>query len=121
MISIMFRQALPQSCVDPSCIKWHRIASDNTWNMHRMARPCHAAYCNRGSCHNHLGTFATATEDAERCIALEPRWTEGYAVKGSVELRTMHYHKARPWYPGIEISSLVPVVTCSYEMSSRYT
>jgi hypothetical protein len=41
--------------------------------------------------------FAAATWDAERCIALEPAWAEGYALKGSLEVSTMEYHKARPW------------------------
>ena len=62
-----------------------------------MARPCHAVYSNRGTCHMHLGTFSAATEDAERCIALEPAWGNGYWLKSSVELLTMEYHMARPW------------------------
>ena len=62
-----------------------------------MARPCRAAYSNRAACHTELGAFAAAIEDAARCIALEPAWGGGYALKGSVELRTMEYHKARLW------------------------
>jgi tetratricopeptide (TPR) repeat protein len=64
-----------------------------------MARTCHAAYSNRAACHTHLGAFAAALEDAERCIALEPAWSKGYSRKGHVELLTKEYAKARPaWH-----------------------
>ena len=64
-----------------------------------MARPCHAAYSNRAACHTELGAFATAIEDAERCIALEPAWVKGYTRKGRVELLTEQYAEARPRPP----------------------
>jgi tetratricopeptide (TPR) repeat protein len=64
--------------------------------LRRMARPCHAAYSNRAACHTHLGAFAAAIEDAERCIALEPAWGKGYSRKGRVELLTKKYATAWP-------------------------
>ena len=64
--------------------------------LHRMARPCHAAYSNRAACHTKLGAFAAAIEDAARCIALEPAWSKGYSRKGHVELLTEKYRTARP-------------------------
>ena len=83
-----------------------------TRELHRMARPCHAAYSNRAACHTHLGAFATAIEDAARCIALEPAWVKGYLRKGSprkgcAELRTEQFAQERPGLPGNKLNSLV--------------
>jgi len=64
--------------------------------QHCAARPCRAAYSNRAACHTHLGAFAAAIEDAERCIALEPAWVKGYSRKGHVELLAEKYCEARP-------------------------
>jgi len=64
--------------------------------LHRIARPCHAAYSSRAACHVELCAFAAAVADAERCIALDPTWVEGYWRKGDVELPTKDYHRARP-------------------------
>ena len=64
--------------------------------MRCAARPCHAAYSKRAACHAVLGAFAAAIEDAQRSIALEPAWVEGYVRKGDVELVTQQYDTARP-------------------------
>ena len=72
-----------------------------------LAWPCHAAYSNRAACSTHLGAFAAAIEDAERCISLEPAWGKGYWRKGHVEFITKEYALARPGYPGIKWSPLV--------------
>ena len=75
--------------------------------LHRMARPCHAAFSNRAACRTELGAFAAAIEDAERCIALEPAWGKGYSRKGHVELLTKQYAKARPDQSGPKRMSFV--------------
>ena len=64
--------------------------------FHRMARPCRAAYDNRAGCHTQLDALTAATEDAERCIALERTWGPGYRRKGHVQLRTKDYQGVRP-------------------------
>jgi len=61
-----------------------------------MARPCRATFVNRAACREMLGAFAAAIEDAERCIALDPEWAEGYWRKGGLELLAKDYHTARP-------------------------
>ena len=68
--------------------------------LHRMARPCHAAYSNRAACHTHLGAFAAAIEDAERCIALEPAWSRGHWCKGHVQFRSKGFLRLAwlAWY-----------------------
>jgi tetratricopeptide (TPR) repeat protein len=70
--------------------------------LHHMARPCHAAYSNRAACHTHIGAFAAAIEDAERCIALDPAWGKGYSRKGHAELLTKQYAQARPGQSGLK-------------------
>jgi stress-induced-phosphoprotein 1 len=72
-----------------------------------MARPCHTAYSNRAACHTKLGAYASAIEDAERSIALEPAWGKGYSRKGHVELLAEQYEQERPGLPGIDWSSVV--------------
>jgi len=79
-------------------IRYHNFNTrpDTEFKLHRVARPCHAAYSNRAASHAQLGADAAAIEDAERCIALEPTWGEGYWHKGHVQFLAQQYGTARP-------------------------
>jgi hypothetical protein len=74
--------------------------------MH-SARLYHTAYSNRAACHTHLSAYAAASEDADRCIALEPAWGKGYSRRAYVMLLTKEYGLARPGQPIAERSPLV--------------
>lgn len=58
----------------------------------------HIFYSNRSGCHASLQDYASAREDAEKCVSLKPDWGKGYQRKGLAEFYLGEYDKAIETY-----------------------
>jgi len=58
----------------------------------------HKLYSNRAACYMKLGAFMEAKSDADKCIAMDPKFPKGYTRKGAVQFFMKEYDKAIKTY-----------------------